>query len=411
MKQRRYAPIVRSSGATPKPRAATSRSTARFASTAATILLSLLLAACTGAPIPSPVLPDTTLPVAPEDTAPDRVEVTSLQTVCPNPVVVQIDGPMDFWTLPFVSLLAVDGFVSNGAYTASLLDPETVAPTGIQLQIRTSASLAADQTVLQAMDADPAILFGMVDTESAFVAPKKSRPIAVFTPWERDDLAFVWSRSGPLTEVANLADLGDTKVALDPNVPFVAYLLRTGLFKPTQLVKSGAPVQMTRLLNDLSLYGDAGRNFQLLDETGWEPYTKALTVSPDNLKRRELCLRGLVPLLQQGILRVPREPDRLLANLGVISRKMGLGLDLVAYRRALDVALASGIMGNGPNSVVGDVEAARVTQYLRAREFAYSRLAAEGKPTTTVLGEVPPKPKELASGAFIDQLVGFPVQR
>ncbi len=411
MTQRRYARVVRSSGASTNQKAVTSRTKKHVAVLSLVALTSVVLSACTGAPIPSPVLPDTTLAVAPEDTAPERVEVSSLKSVCPNPVVVQIDGQMDFWSLPFVSLLAVDGFVSAGGYTASLLDPETVEPTGIQLQIRTGASLRPEQTVLQAMESDPSILLGMVDTESAFVAPKKSRPVAVFTPWERDDLAFVWAASGPLAEVSNLADLGDTKVALEPTTPFVAYLIRTGLFKTAQLVKTGAPVQMTRLLNDLSLYNDPTRHYQLLDETGWEPYTKSLTVSPENVKTRELCLRGLVPLLQQGILRIPREPDRLLANLGVISRKLGLGLDLIAYRRALDVALASGIMGNGPNSVVGDVEAARVTQYLRAREFAYSRLAASGKPTTTALGEVAAKPKELVNGSFIDQLVGFPVQR
>ena len=109
-----------------------------------------------------------------------------------------------------------------------------------------------------------------------------------------------------------------------------------------------------------------GISYQLVDETGWEPYEHSLATTATNASERSSCLRALVPLLQHATVRVAREPDRLTANLAVIAAKLGVPTDIDGLRATLRTALATGILGNGPNATIGDIDQARVQQMVRA---------------------------------------------
>ena len=67
--------------------------------------------------------------------------------------------------------------------------------------------------------------------------------------------------------------------------------------------------------------------YQLVDELGWEPYPFVMVATEQTRSRYEQCLRGLIPVLQGGSVRVAREPERLTANLGTISAKLGAPID------------------------------------------------------------------------------------
>lgn len=348
-------------------------------------------------------LPTTTgIPTtAPEATPPVRPDAASMQGVCPNPVVIQLAGPPDLWAMPYVGALAVDGSVASaGHYSAALLDPRSVTPTGINVELRTSAVLAPGQSVSQAMQADASILLGEVGTVEALESAPKDRTVAVLAPWERADTAFVWDgRLQP--DAITIADL-DARLDAPADIALARYLLISGLVPKVEaatrtIAAAASPVttvHIVKVLSDPSLVatiisgldsgtdaaaasppagataGDSqatrGTSFELVAETGWEPYEHSLATTRSNAKDRASCLRALVPLLQHAAVRVSREPERLTANLAVIAAKLGVPTDLTAVRATLRAALAIGILSNGPNATLGDLDPARVQQMVRA---------------------------------------------
>ena len=338
---------------------------------------------------------------APEATPPVRPDAASMQGVCPNPVVIQLAGPPDLWAMPYVGALAVDGSVASaGHYSAALLDPRSVTPTGINVELRTSAALAPGQSVSQAMRADASILLGEVGTVEALESAPKDRTVAVLAPWERADTAFVWDgRLQP--DAITIADL-DARLDAPADIALARYLLISGLVPKVEaatrtIAAAASPVttvHIVKVLSDPSLVAtiisgldsgtDAaaasapagataggnqatrGTSFELVAETGWEPYEHSLATTRSNAKDRASCLRALVPLLQHAAVRVSREPERLTANLAVIAAKLGVPTDLTAVRATLRAALAIGILSNGPNATLGDLDPARVQQMVRA---------------------------------------------
>ena len=370
-------------------------------------------------------VPTTALEAAP----PVRPDAASMQGVCPNPVVIQLAGPPDLWAMPYVGALAVDGSVASaGRYSAALLDPRSVTPTGINVELRTSAALAPGQSVSQAMQADASILLGEVGTIEALESALKDRTVAVLAPWERADDAFVWDgRLQP--DAITIADL-DARLDGPADSPLARYLVNSGLAPKVDAATlpiaaaTALPVTTVHIVNVLSdpslvatiirgldsgtsAAGDGqatqGTSFELVAETGWEPYEHSLATTPSNAKDRASCLRALVPLLQHAAVRVSREPDRLTANLAVIAAKLGVPTDLTAVRARLRAALAIGVLSNGPNATLGDLDPARVQQVVRA--LAISRnLAGVRVPAAAAVAA---RAATVVDQSFTDSTIGI----
>ena len=377
------------------------------------VVLGVLNSACTDGTRPSPDAVITTTSssiVAPVSVA--RPSPSALKSVCPDPVVIQLDRPVDVWSLPLVGVTAVDGRTGASAYRAALLDPLSVLPLGIDIEIRTKATIGTT-SVIDAMAKDPQILLGAVSTDELLGANENLR--AVFAPWERNDLALTW----PSTLGRTAAELPPgSKPAAPPagvNPDVVEYLDRSGLFKApktstqttlrpldgavTTTVAPPATPGWVQILTNPFVTKNPAVTVQLVDELGWEPYPFVLAATDDTRARYEQCLRGLIPVLQGGAVRVTREPDRLSANLGTISAKLAAPLDISATVASAQVAIKVGLIGNGSDATIGDVAAARLAQYIRAQ--------ADAKGET--VDEFPVLERQLRAridGRFIDPLIG-----
>lgn len=368
-------------------------------------------------------VPETTTTPLPTTTTPSvRLETTTLSGVCPDPVVIQFAGPLDFWALPEVGAVAVDGsVVAPGRYVGALLDPRTATPTGIRLELRTAAALPRNTGTTQSdgaaiaavMRQDPSILLGEVGLDPAQLAGETSSPspsiatrpatatvgasgnniLLLVAPWERSDAAIVWDH-GAEPDAEAIADLVGV-VDAQPDPAFAAYLVRSRLLTAAQVVgvpsgaatdkaKKTTPVatpnaRYAHMLADPTLLDLAaadptqpagatgpGTSFQLIDETGWEPYDHALGTLAVNTKDRAPCLRALVPMLQDATARLLSEPDRIVANAARIATKLADPFDVAFVRRQLAVATQLRIVGTGGNRTIGDIEEARVEQNIRA---------------------------------------------
>ena len=107
----------------------------------ALILVGAGLVACTDNTRPSPEAVETTPTTSTIATSVERPNPGALATVCPDPIVIQLDRPLDVWALPFVGVSAVDGLTGASAYRGAMLDPLSVLPLGIEM--RKSLKLAA----------------------------------------------------------------------------------------------------------------------------------------------------------------------------------------------------------------------------------------------------------------------------
>lgn len=347
---------------------------------------------CTSAATPSPdavesVPTTSTIAVTPLP----RPSPGELRTVCPNPVVIQLNRPVDVWSLPFVGVTAVDGRTGASAYRAAMIDPLSVLPLGLDIEIRTAATIG-NGSVIDAMVKDPTVLLGAISTEDLLAADPNIK--AVFAPWERSDLALTWGAALNAKTAAALPP-GSRPVALPVGVnPGVdSYLQKSGLFNPPKAstrttsrpienavsttVPPPAQLDWAQLFTNPFVTQNANLTVQLVDELGWEPYPFVLATTDAARSAYDQCLRGLIPVLQGGAVRVGREPDRLAANLGTVSAKLGTPVDIATVTVTIAVATRFGILGNGANSTLGDVAAARLAQFTRALDVATDQKTQE----------------------------------
>ncbi len=372
----------------------------------------LALVACTDSTRPSPEAVETTQTTSTIGTSVERPTPGALATVCPDPIVIQLDRPVDIWALPLVGVSAIDGLTGASAYRGAMLDPLSVLPLGIDIEIRTKATIA-NASVLDALGRDPTILLGAISTDELLAAKPEIR--AVFAPWERNDLALTWP-SGLGKTAAELPP-GSKPTAPPPgtSADVVTYLDRSGLFtapkiaSPTTIrplenaVTTTTPTPITpgwaELLANPFVTENPSLTYQLVDELGWEPYPFVMVATEETRTRYEQCLRGLIPVLQGGAVRVAREPERLTANLGTISAKLGSPIDVPSTQVATAIALKLGILGNGSDATIGDVAAARLAQFTRANAVANSETTDEfSKLERELRAKIDPR--------FIDPLIG-----
>lgn len=323
-----------------------------------------------------------------------------MQGVCPSPLVVQLDGPLDAWALPLVAITAVDGRRTARGYRAAMLDPRTVTTTGIDIELRRAPADGA-AGVPAALHADPTIVIGIAGTEVSVDDEKAHPTVTVMVPWEREDTVLAWSARA-LPDASVIADLTDTdvRVAGTTDDPRLAYLVRVGLLRSSQL--GAKPSEATAHLASL-VRGEvrADERWQLLDDAGWSPYPHAVVATPATIAGRDACLRALVPLLQHAVVRELREPARLAANLASIAATMGEAADAETVTSRLTAAAEAGIVGNGPSDVVGDPEPARVQQYLVARAAAAGQRTPDPSPLATHAAS-------LVGRAYFDPTVRIP---
>lgn len=376
-------------------------------------LSALLLSACTDAAVPSPEAVETTTTSSTIPVSIVRPSPKDLKTVCPNPVVIQLNRPVDVWALPFVGVSAVDGRTGAAAYRAAMLDPVSVLPLGIDIEIRTAQTIGGG-SVIKAMKADPTIMLGAISTDELLKANSSIK--AVFAPWERNDLAVAWPASLGAKTAAELP-VGSKPSDPPPGVEkgVEAYLNASGLFaapktSPQTTVKPLADAVTTtlpppvllawvQLMASPNVAQDTTLTVQPVDELGWEPYPFVMVATEATRTTYEQCLRGLIPVLQGGAVRVTREPDRLSANLATISARLITPVDIAVTSAAAALAIKLGIVGNGSDATLGDVAAARLAQFVRAKA-----IAAEGK-----AGEFPDLEREMRDkidSRFIDPLIG-----
>ncbi len=347
----------------------------------------------------------------------------TLSGICPNPVVVQTDWFAESEYGTYYQMLGDSPRfdTENKRVVAPLVDGGQ--PTGVDLEIRYGGPAIGFQQVSAQMYADPAITLGQVSTDEAIQNSAELATLAVVAPLEISPYMIMWDRTKH-PEIRSIADLGRSNlpVLYYQTDTYMQYLLAAGLLRPDQVDGSydGSPSRWVTAGGELAQAGFAtsepyiyknelgeGRSYdvdlQLINDTGYPFYGQALAIRAGDKAALAPCLAKLVPMVQRAQVAFMTDPAR--TNALVVQAVQADAGSVWSYSPGLaDFAVQTmrerGIVGNGPNSTLGDLETARVARMI---EILRPVFAAQNKPIKEGLA-----PEQLFTNEFVDPSIGLP---
>ena len=346
------------------------RYTTIFSAIALGISISLL-GACGGS--------DTATTDAPSDTAVPTIGV-SLADVCPATIVIQTDWFPESEHGGIYQLMSDDAVASKdtGAVSGSLV--VNGEPAGVKLEIRAGGPFLESPVVTE-MYQDNAITFGYVGTDVAITRYNDAPTLAVFNALNINPQVLLWDATKH-PEATTIADAAKTIKSFyvygDP--AWMRYFESQGLIEKGQ-VDSNYKGNLLLSTEDAAHQGFATSEpykyanlesgaittgYQLIHDAGWNSYAQNLAIRKDRLEELRPCLENIVPIFQQAQLDYIADPTR--ANAIILSTVATY--DSWWTQSEGDVANGAasqkdmGIVGNGETPTFGDLEEARVNDFI-----------------------------------------------
>ncbi len=344
------------------------RNTTIFSAIALGISISLL-GACGGS--------DT---AATDTTAEAPATGVSLADVCPATIVVQTDWFPESEHGGLYQLMGDDAVASKdtGAAVGSLM--VNGQPTGVNLEIRAGGPFLESPVVTE-MYQDNAITFGYVGTDVAITRYTDAPTLAVFNALNINPQVLLWDATKH-PEAKTIADAAKTIKSFyvygDP--AWMRYFAAQGLIQTDQ-VDSNYKGNLLLSTEDAAHQGFATSEpykyanlesgaittgYQLIHDAGWNSYAQNLAIRKDRLEELRPCLEIIVPIFQQAQLDYIADPTRanaiILATVATYDSWWTQSEGDVANGAASQREM--GIVGNGETQTFGDLEEARVNDFI-----------------------------------------------
>jgi len=340
---------------------------------------------------------------------------------CPSTIVLQTDWNPESEHGGQYELLGPDPKINSGAKSVT---GELVAhggvDTGVQLQIRAGGPAIGFQTVTSQLYKDSSITLGYLGTDEQIALSKTNPTVAVLAGLDKSPQIIQWSPDKH-PDWKTIADVGktDTKVLYFQGASYMDYLTGKGILKKSQVDGSydGTPTNFVASGGKYAVQGfatsepytwshevrswDKPLKYQLIADAGFNFYQQAIGVRKDKLAALTPCLTKLVPIMQQSILDFVADPGPVNGLILKLVDKYNNGW--VYTQGVADYAVSTmkslGIVGNGPDSTLGNFDDARVQQLIGILGPIYT---AQNKPILTGL-----KPSDLVDNQFIDTSIGM----
>ena len=346
----------------------------------------------------------------------------SLKDICPATVTIQTDWNPEAEHGHLYQMLGAGYTVDAGkaSVTGPLVDSKG-NDTGVKLEVRSGGPAIGFQTVTAQMYLDKSITLGYVYTDEGVQFSKDQPTTEVFAPFEKNPQMIMWD---PATypNVTSIADLGktDTKVLYFGGAAYMEdYLVPTGVLKsgqvdgsydgkPANFVASGGKVAQQGFAsaepyiyqNEIKEWGKPVK-FQLIHDTGYPIYSQAISVRTGDLQTLSPCLKKLVPIMQQATVDYVKNPAKTNAIILELVQKYNNGW--VYSQGVADYAVKTmldlGLVGNGPDKTLGNMEPDRIQKII---DIVGPALAKTGKDIKSGL-----TPADMSTNQFIDMSIGL----
>ncbi|QWT22803.1 ABC transporter substrate-binding protein [Subtercola sp. PAMC28395] len=339
---------------------------------------------------------------------------------CPATVVIQTDWNPEAEHGHLYQLLGPNPVIDANKKSVSGPLYANGAATGVNVEIRSGGPAIGFQTVTSQMYADSSITLGYVTTDEAVQLSADQPTTAVFAPLDKTPLMIMWD---PATypNVKTIADLGKTGaiVRYFGGSAYMEYLTSAGILSKSQ-VDGGYDGTPASFVADQGKAGQQGFasaepyqyqyevpawgkavNYQTLNDAGYPVYASAVSVKTADVSKLSGCLTKLVPVLQQAEVDYFKDPaavNKLILDL-VTQFNTGWVYSQGMADYSVKTQVDTGLVGNGDNSTLGDMDTARVQKIIDLDTPIY---AAGGKAVKTGLTAA-----DIFTNQFIDTSIGM----
>jgi hypothetical protein len=306
-----------------------------------------------------------------------------LSGICPSTVEIQQNWTPEAEQGAYYELAASGGNIDSGqkTYTAPLVDPATGKATGVNVELLAGGPATGYSNPEQLLYENQSILLGVDATDSQIQSYAKTPTVGVVTPMNLYDNVFFWNPAKHnFSGISDIGASGATLLSYGTGGALNLYLEAKGELHHSQIdgAYNGSPADFVASGGSLISGGyatyepyyyshqlsawDKAISYQLIETTGYNPYSNDTFVTPANLKKYSACLTKLVPMIQQAQISYLQSPDRvnqLIVQLAT-DYKIGGGYSMAVAQYADQTMLADKIVSNPSSGAFGSFDLTRV---------------------------------------------------
>ena len=335
---------------------------------------------------------------------------------CPDPIIIQTDWyPESEYGATYE--LFGDGIYlidnENRSVSGTLHDGEV--DTGIGLEVRTGGPAIGFTPVASHMYTDTSITLGYANTEGQITRFDSAPLLSVVAPLEKNPQMIMWDPD-TYPDIESIEDLGKRKVTISVFGPevFSEVFIAQGIWSADQVDPSydGSPANFianqgsiaqqgfasAEPYNYKNTYEEWGKDvkYQLLHDAGFPVYSQTLAIRSDDQVSLDSCLKDLVPIIQRAVVSFSSNPDNTNALIVDVVESFNsswvYGEEIANY--SVNTQSELGLVGNGTNDVVGDMDQDRVQEVIDLMEKAGINTKKIG-------------PSDIFTNEYIDESIGF----
>jgi len=306
-----------------------------------------------------------------------------LSGICPSTVQIQQNWTPEAEQGAYYELAASGGTIDSNqkTYTAPLIDPSTGKQTGVNVELLAGGPATSYSNPEQLLYENQSILLGVDATDTQIESYANTPTVGVVTPMYLYDNVYFWSPSKhSLTGIAGIGSSGATLLSYGTKGALNLYLEAKGELKSSQIdgAYNGSPADFVASGGSMISGGyatyepyyyshqlsawDKPISYELIANTGYNPYSNTTFVTPANEKKYSACLSKLVPMIQEAQIKYLQSPTRvnqLIVQLDD-SYKIGGAYNMAIANYADQTMLADRIVAQPSSGAFGSFDMARV---------------------------------------------------
>ncbi len=348
------------------------------------IFIGLIAAACgdSSEPAATTAAAPATTAAAPATTEAPAESMYNLAGHCPDVVSIQTDWFPEAEHGAMYEMVGDDYTIDGEAQITSGSLVIGGEDTGVDIEVRAGGPAIGFAPVRSYMYANPGdIDFGYGTTDALVLGYEDAPMLAVAAPLEKNPQIIMWDPE-TYPDVETIADLRDADVLVQvfAGGSFSEIFVSDGTMNASQIDPSydGSPARFiaeggaiaqqafasAEPYQYLNVFEEWGKEvkYQLIHDAGLEMYSQAFAIRTGDKAALDGCLQRLVPIVQQATIDYALNPDRanaiIVDAVATIDSFWVYSSELAAFSAAEQLRI--GLVGNGPDSIVGNFEMARV---------------------------------------------------
>ncbi|GAB3283566.1 hypothetical protein [Kineosporia babensis] len=352
------------------------------------------------------------------------IGAVDLSAECPETVVIQTDWNPEAEHGHLYQMLGKDYTVDANQKSVSGPLLYQGEPTGVDVEIRSGGPAIGFSTVTSQMYQDKDIMLGYGNTDEAVQLSGSTPVTAVFAPLEKSPQMIMWDPE-TYPEVTDIKSLSTALKASGGvaryfgGAAYMEYLTSSGTLDKSVVdgTYDGAPAKFVAAKGKDAQQGFASAEpyvystevaawgkelkYQLVHDAGYPFYSSPMNVRSADLEKYSPCLKKLVPVLQQSEVDYfadPAQTNELVLDL-VTQFNNGWVYSEGVAGYSVDTMLEQGIVSNGENDFIGDIDAERVQQIIDITTPIFT--AANNAPKDGLT------PEDLFTNEFLDETIGL----